>query len=205
MKTNHVIDELSAFIDGESNHSDRVEKHLAECAECTRRHKELSKLSTHLRNMAPPHLSVGFSGRVMGAVRASHRPKPTFVKVGWALGMAASLVLALGAALLYLSSGGPEEVSNNADADAILAELESRMDDEEALNALATWVEEDPLEDMNGDALTVMADAGWLDLSENMGFGEDDFDWSLSSLDEEETAVFRALLIAEYLPEENIL
>ncbi len=45
-KSLHVLDELSAYIDGESRDPEFIARHLQSCPECARRHVELLKLST---------------------------------------------------------------------------------------------------------------------------------------------------------------
>ena len=208
MKNEHIVlDELSAYLDGEARDSARVEAHLRTCAQCARQFEELSKLSTHMQRMAAPEPSVGFSSRVVAAARESGNPRPRFGLAPWAAGLAACAVFAIAAWVVsgsYVepaetrSSGGPVE-------DDALAELESRMEDEDAILEVATWVEEEPMPEANGNVLMVMADAGWFDVSDDANFWEDDFDSSLLLLDEDEQAVFKELLIAEYMPEEESL
>lgn len=64
----HVINELSAYIDGEASDPARIARHLQGCPECARRHIELLKLSAHLRRMPLPDVRPEFATRVMARI-----------------------------------------------------------------------------------------------------------------------------------------
>ena len=70
MSTPHVLDELSAYIDGESHDPQRIARHLQSCPECARRHMELSKLAGHVHALRAPEVLPGFSERIAARVQA---------------------------------------------------------------------------------------------------------------------------------------
>lgn len=63
--TPHVVDELSAYLDGESREPERIARHLQSCPECARRHLQLLKLSGHLQALRGPEVHPAFVTRVM--------------------------------------------------------------------------------------------------------------------------------------------
>ncbi|MBL7644869.1 MAG: hypothetical protein JNK74_01645 [Candidatus Hydrogenedentes bacterium] len=64
-KSPHVVDELSAYIDGESRDPEYIARHLQSCPECARHHLQLLKLSGHLKALEAPETHPAFVTRVM--------------------------------------------------------------------------------------------------------------------------------------------
>ena len=63
--TRHVVDELSAYLDGEVQDPDRIARHLATCPACARHHLELQLLSGQLKALRGPEAHPAFVARVM--------------------------------------------------------------------------------------------------------------------------------------------
>ncbi len=101
MSSRHVFDELSTYIDGESNDSQRIARHLQSCSDCAQRHMELLRLSNHLRAMSPPEVNAAFTARVLAGLDANSQAK------GWHLPIAPRpiLAVALAASLVILGVG----------------------------------------------------------------------------------------------------
>lgn len=68
MTNKHVLDELSAYIDGASDDLGRVTRHLQSCPDCARRHLELLKIGAHIRDEQPPVVSADFTERVLAGI-----------------------------------------------------------------------------------------------------------------------------------------
>lgn len=117
MSTPHVLDELSAYIDGESHDPQRIARHLQSCPECARRHMELSKLSGHVHALSAPEVFPGFSERIVARVQAG-TPTPLWrqpfftqrvVPTAWAL---AAVLFIVGTAYVVIQQvdAPPQEV-----------------------------------------------------------------------------------------------
>lgn len=65
MSNPHVLQELSAYLDGESREPERIARHLQSCPACARRHMELLKISARLQAMKAPEVHPAFLTRVM--------------------------------------------------------------------------------------------------------------------------------------------
>jgi len=74
--TPHVVDELSAYLDGESRDPERIARHLQSCPECARYHAQLVRLSGHLQTLRGPEVHPAFATRVMA--HAAEAPAPRF-------------------------------------------------------------------------------------------------------------------------------
>ncbi len=100
MKSRHVYDKLSAYLDGELRRPGRVERHLASCPECAGRLRQLRAQSERLGKLSAPEITRDFAARVLEAVE--HEPPPAAAgrgQVAWA--GAAALVMLAGALVLY--------------------------------------------------------------------------------------------------------
>jgi hypothetical protein len=164
MKDQHVIEELSAYIDGEATEPTRIERHLQSCEACASRHMELQKLSTHVSRLSAPEENPQFFENVMAAVARDEQHsvvrfadwKSRFVP----LAIAALLLLCVGFALTI---PGPQEAVqittvilpadiDHADEAAILAEIERFLD--EGLD-LGLFESEAELEEEVVDSVTI--------------------------------------------------
>lgn len=221
MSTPHVVDELSAYIDGEAPHPERIARHLQHCTACAQRHMALLRLSSHVQALPGPLENPDFLGRVLaevGRVRAAEELRPRRMPVSrwapWAgLAVAAALVLGIGLGWRALNPPAP----------GILATLpsEAPMLGEEALVAelsalleggadMALFEPVDALDDAEGasapevpgalDAwLVALAASAASDIPEGPAVEEDVYS-DVESLDGQEAVAFQALL-ATYLNE----
>ncbi|MCC6144918.1 MAG: hypothetical protein IT368_14020 [Candidatus Hydrogenedentes bacterium] len=75
MKDRHVLDELSAYIDGAIRRPERIERHLRHCEDCARRHMELLKLRSHVAALRGPVARAGFEARVLARIEQADEPR----------------------------------------------------------------------------------------------------------------------------------
>jgi hypothetical protein len=96
-KSPHVVEELSAYLDGESRDPEYIARHLQSCPECARHHVQLLKLSGHLQALRGPDVHPAFVTRVVAHTAEIPRARVWFLQFStrWA---AAFLVLGLIAA-----------------------------------------------------------------------------------------------------------
>ena len=69
MKKRISIEELSAYLDGEANHPDKVSRQLQESEDAARIYGALSKVSAHVRSLPKASVRPGFSARVLSSMR----------------------------------------------------------------------------------------------------------------------------------------
>lgn len=110
MSDRHVMDELSAYLDGEADHPDRIARHLQHCEDCARRHIELLRLSAHLRALPSPPVRDSFARDVLARLhgeatnvtpwRATKRRWPLRTTSGLAAAAALLLAAAIGLTLV---------------------------------------------------------------------------------------------------------
>jgi hypothetical protein len=117
MSERHVLDELSAYIDGEARHPERIARHLRHCAGCARRHMELLKLSAHVAALPAPPDNPDLIGKVLAEIgrhQAAHEARPRLLAfpVRRLIPLAAAAALALAAGLGWLALR-PESVPEN--------------------------------------------------------------------------------------------
>lgn len=93
-KSPHVVEELSAYMDGESRDPEYIARHLQSCPECARHHVQLLKLSGHLQALRGPDVHPAFVTRVVAHTADIPRARVWFPQFStrWA---AAFLVLGL--------------------------------------------------------------------------------------------------------------
>jgi hypothetical protein len=228
MRSEHVLGDLSAYIDGESTDPEGIARHLQQCPSCARRYMELSRLSSHLRALRGPEVHPAFSTRVMAAI--AEAPQGSRLK-GWrrVLAPAAAALAFLGiaaAGYVYLLPGGSEPIADTSgfsslDADWLLEEVERRVSEGEELT-LALPVIQEADEALLLSSLSLVSPGGYEDyetvVREEVSFepvgigdeawaipvslgGESDVAQSVEALDDAERAVFRELLI-EYALED---
>jgi len=208
MSERHVLDELSAYLDGESADPERIERHLQRCASCARRYMELSKLSANLKAMPAPEVHPAFKTRVMAEVAAAG-PVRKRLSWRWAAGTAIVALAVVAGAWFGLAphgmDGRPAEAKVDlfsAEGEALLvAELEERLAESETGYSWA------PQSYMGEDELS---DDLWLDtLAETDLFDEfavavstdNDLDSLLAALGDDGLDTFRELL-TEYATED---
>ena len=200
MKDRHVLDELSAYLDGECPDPDRVERHLADCTDCTRQCDELRALSTRVRGLTPPEVRPEFATRVLARVRAPRRPGRSS-SPSWTLAVAAVVLVVAIAALHFartpsdLSTDARRMVANAAlpDEALLVAELERRIGDGEEVGAFESgelFVEEAS----RADWIELLAASDWFDTLADAFEADADLDALVLTLGDDEAEVFKELL-----------
>jgi len=130
-KDGHLGDELSAWLDGESEAPERVEAHLAACPECAQRQRELEAIRAGMQGLPKPRFDEAFAGRVTARLGRKAAPKRYWPAVSGTL--AAAAVLLIVAAVLFsfrepaiVESGGADVAAGTGMVGEILlgAELE---------------------------------------------------------------------------------
>lgn len=103
MKCSEVLNEISAYLDGELSaaQSESVKAHLSECDACREEYESLAHVSELMRKMpAGFRAPEGFKDAVMARIAAEPQPAP--VKAAptrfrrWAVGVAAGVLLVVG-------------------------------------------------------------------------------------------------------------
>jgi hypothetical protein len=110
----HVIDELSAYIDGESRRPEDVRRHLQVCESCARRHIELLKLSATLHEMESPVANPEFTRNVLARITAETaatgtRWRTPFLTPRFAWAMAAAFLIVFSGMAVWFALGPSPE------------------------------------------------------------------------------------------------
>ncbi len=107
----HVVDELSAYIDGESRDSEYIARHLQSCPECARHHVQLLKLSGHLRALEAPETHPAFVTRVMAHTAEVPRARVWFPEFAprWAATLCVLGLVAVGTWQWLPESASPDQ------------------------------------------------------------------------------------------------
>lgn len=209
MKKRISIDELSAHLDGEARDPGEVQRQLEESEALSTKYSELKEVGRRVRSLSTPELIPGFASRVIRAVEAPADRR----RVAWRIpaGLSAAVATAAVALLVVLGSGAPTEVQAPTVAlsntmpqeDALIAELERRLVNVPAPEALLTagvYEPMDPVEEDPDALLLALAPATWLE-----AFGGDDsgsdYLVALDELNDSERDIFRELL-SEYTESE---
>lgn len=79
---NHVVDELSALLDGEAEDAARIEAHLRTCSACAEHYRELKAVATQVRKLRAPEPRPEFVTRVLARVREDNEQR-TLISVPW--------------------------------------------------------------------------------------------------------------------------
>jgi len=221
MKKGHVLDELSAYIDGEARDPERIERHLRQCPACARRHLELLRLSSHLGALREPEVSPAFLTRVMAHAREAE-PLPAR-RAWWAAaprwGMAIALIVA-GLGLLYgnLPGGGtlpggrtapgpetpgavaglPEASADYLDDEAVVEALAALMDQGADLSYVAadtprSWLMEDSTVTYD-DVVALLAEEVEAEDGSFVTVMPDNVYGAIDSLEDTEAEAFESLL-----------
>lgn len=204
--THHVLDELSAYIDGEAVDPERIARHLGGCPSCARRYEELSKLSTYLKSASAPDVGPEFAARVMAHARETRPMRWRRFAVPLALA-ATVLLVALGPAMFLRGQPAPapseDTMAGGFDERTLLARIEDRAVDDETLEAvLADYVVFDVdgvysggMGDSLADEMIAgLADAEWFEDLVQTWEQEADLDTVIADLDENETETLKQLL-----------
>ena len=218
MKTKHVLDDLSAYMDGEASDPERIERHLQECPECAKRYAELCRLSGRLKDLPAPEAHPAFVTRVTAEVAevAVTQRAPWLTRLGVAsagLALVLALVVAGNVYLRAKPATGPgtgfwAREFANADEETLIAEIEERIAlEEEDFEDLMLACSTTPgySNEVSGDELLEgLADADWFDGFADVWEQEADLEAVLLAMDESETEAFKELL-GEYATEDWII
>ena len=197
MSTEHVTDELSAFLDGEAEDPEAIAAHLRRCAACQSRYLELRAASLTLRHLEGPDVAPAFTTRVMAQVREQGPPRR------WRAPAAAWTVVSAAAAVLVVVSGyfvrtstptaAPEATLARIE-ERLWAELERRVQTGEMETALDLTDSSDYL--ANSDLFMALASESWFDeLVEEVHATAESADL-LRSLDTTEIEEFNSLVVS---------
>ena len=215
MSMEHVVDELSAYFDGEASAPESIASHLKSCPECAHRYGELKKLSEQLRTLRAPDVSPAFLTRVMAQIREK-APQEKWLRSRFAvpLALAAVLALVLIGGIFYVRSTPPpklpspvitvrqptvpkDEITKDKIAKGEIAKAEfetawGRGEDAGLYEAeYSLGVEPEPSLD---EMVVGLANTDWFGVLASNWETEDDVDTMLRALDDEETAILEHLL-----------
>jgi len=219
VKQEHVLDELSAYIDGEAQEPARIARHLQFCELCARRHMELLRLSANLRGMAQPETRPEFVTRVV-ACAAAEQARPETRRAGrWVLtlpqwGMAAAAAIFIVAAGLnswqlmhpgtapVVESPQPVAVSGEEALAAAFEGLIAQGVDPALLSPPEETAEEPAAEVPLEAVLDLLADNSGSTGSWEDAYAGEEAGNTMESLDQEEADAFLEVL-REYVQELN--
>ena len=142
----HVVEELSAYMDGEARGAERIARHLQECPDCAQRYSELLHLSAEVKGLPLPEVRPEFVTRVMAHVAEAPGARRPWLSplLGPAavIAAAALLVLALATFLrippasspVTVASKGPIAAGQPIAAEPARSGVLPGMDDSDDLN-----------------------------------------------------------------------
>jgi len=216
MKDEHVIDELSAYLDGAVKDPQRIACHLERCPACAQRYQELRALSLHLRALPVPEAPPAFLTRVMARVgETSFAPAyPPVWQRAAALAVAAGVVAVLAGLALYRpywaapSRDPVGTVADNLavlDEDALVAEIEQRLAQGADIDAWTATYFADVSEDLSADDMIAgLSETEWFGTFVDTWETEADLDTLILALDQAETETFKELL-RQYAQEDQTI
>lgn len=206
-KGRHVLDELSAYLDGEADDAEAIGRHLSQCVTCAQRFMELSKLSAHLKALPEAEPHPAFANRVMAHVQAS-TPTRRWGPVELAFVGTAVMVLLVASAAVYFttaysgSNGVRERVAyvdwQQLNPDALVEEIERRISEDNEIafqEGLLVSDTESYLDETGEELMEILAGVDWLPTFENALDASADLDLLFMGLDETETEILRGLLV----------
>lgn len=106
MNTPHVLDELSAYIDGQCSDPDRIARHLQACPACARRHLELLKITAHVQALQAPPVKPDFATRVWAGIAEEPAANIYPWRTALRLACAASFLVLASAGLWHWTTNG---------------------------------------------------------------------------------------------------
>lgn len=215
MSPKHVIDELSAYIDGESRRPEDVRRHLQVCESCARRHIELLKLSAALHEMEGPVADPEFTRTVFARITAETaaagaRRWIPFLTPRFAWAMAAALLIVLSGTLAWRNVGPSPETRLVAqcrawnDDETIIAQFEKLITEGADPGALLFDSPEGEIDmkitfDDIAEVLALAIVDDWTEMDDETElFDSDGVYFGIDTLDLQTEAVLRELL-NEYL------
>lgn len=209
MNDKRLMEELSAYLDGEADDPEALARMIQRDEAVARRYMELAKLSSHLKAaLREPDVPPAFATRVLARVRETERLAAPALRWAWlrmAPALAAGIVLCL-AGLYWLRPSG-DMVSNDgqlaevlelrrADPDALMGELERAIAQQDRFEMAA--VDFFSLTDMDDDVpVEYPAERGPMIAANGNAMAYDettDLSLLLDSLSDSEAQAFRELL-----------
>jgi anti-sigma factor RsiW len=157
MSDNHVLDELSAYIDGEAGEPELIARHLAKCTTCAERHETLLNLATRVQALPPPPPRADFVAAVLERVEAEAQAKAR-PRITWRFAWPAPVLAAAAAVLLVLA------LSLQSSPPVTPPDLASGVPTAPSAPA-AWWAEEEAVESEFARLLDAGADVSWLELA----------------------------------------
>jgi hypothetical protein len=175
VKTHHVLDELSAYIDGAAKRPEAIERHLRTCQTCAQRHMQLLKLRAHVANLRGPVAPSAFEARVLARIDEAEAPR--FYPWRLAAGLAAAVLVTAVSLLVWQPWAPPSPQELVAESRALygseaqaLAALEALAATEDGIGYLdqGVFVEEDEAlpEVSMEEVLLYLADAAYEETAE---------------------------------------
>lgn len=150
MKTSHVLDELSAYIDGEGRNAEGIARHLQSCPACARRHMELLKVSANVKALRGPESNPAFVTRLMARIGDEQPRRSRAWYVALQVAFAACLLAMVSVGIWrWLPEGEPLETG-------VLPETHPRLnvtwqDDERVVEEFSRLMDEGVNLDLFGD------------------------------------------------------
>lgn len=194
----HVTNQLSAYIDGEARHPERIAAHLDRCEACEREYQELLTLSASMKALPRPDVRPEFATRVMAHVRETTR-RPARVAQPWlSIGLALAVIaLILGAGWLVQSTdstGSRNRPFATSDSSALTSAPSPSADDGSLFEFV--WPLEDPAAFglWPPESIEPIAQDEWTTPLVEAWGPHEDLDTMLQDLDQEAEDNFRALL-----------
>lgn len=187
--------ELSAYLDGEARHPERIASHLAACTACEGAYQHLVRMSAALRNLPEPEVRPEFATRVMAHVREV-KPMPRRLVPRWLpLGLAAIAIAAIVGSAWFLDSSDSDsstrhsayEISSGG-SNATSFDAGMRLDEALILDGYAG------LDDWTAEAVEPIVTEDWTTPLVEAWGPRDDLDSLLMELDASAEANFRDLL-----------
>jgi len=212
MKKRITNEELSAFLDGEAQHPDEIERQIGQSEETAGRYRALSKISTHVRSLPALDARPGLSGRVAASL-AESKSSRRFV---WPLRAAAAVMAGAAFATILVVTDldentlppasemavivpgpvVPVEVTASGNEKDLVAELERRLAAElsPATIVSASYYENPgPLAELPEEILLALAPSDWLETFASLDSTQD-YRTQIRSLSETEKSIFVQLL-----------
>jgi len=196
-ESNHLGDELSAWLDGEADDAAGVARHVAACPYCARRCRELNAVSAALKSLPAPVAGEDFAERVAARIVRGGSARRYWPAASALLAAAAGVVIV---AAVVLSLRQPGAVVRTTGADDVAPGGESGIFDELLLgNDTAAWDyglpgPGDTPEIDSEDLVLALSASGWFEDAAEAWEAERDLDDLVQSLDETEKMEFRRLL-----------
>lgn len=204
----HVLDELSAYIDGEAKDPARIARHLQGCAACARHHMQLLKVSAHVRAIPMPEARPEFAARVLARIAEQEdTPAPFWRRPAWMTAFAAAAALAIGLAGFFAMNAPPQPDNGPAqlvaksiqlrDTGAVVGAFVGLFDDGVDAEALEAALQEpgwQPESYALDPILDLVAETRPEDFALGFNDPENDLFAMIDTLDTEESFALRELL-----------